>query len=438
MAWKRLDVADVQLDVPGRKVAIGQIALHDPQFVVERASDGGINVTRWMMPRPRRRRRVRPARPVAEAVGKLVAAAPWQVALAQLSVDGGQVFWRDEAAPGSTAADPVQLDVACVARHRQRLELAGGGSTQAQVQLSAQVADPAATGEQRRVRGGSIDWKGRVVAAPLAVRGALRIERFPVHAVERYASGGLNASVQRGQAQWRGDVALRQRPGGIEANVAGDLLLADLHVFSKDPTTRAVSPDELIGWQALSRARAEGARSHRRHGRASTSTRRCSATSTRSWCSTKRAASTCATRRARAPPPTPPGGFAVGRQIAPAPPAEAASAPAAEPPDRAASAADAAGQHASLSGSAAGRRQRARRPSGVRAKMPVDVSVGGLQLVNGRVDYTDRLIKPNFSAELSELNGRLGAFRSDSREMATLELHGRVAGTGLLDIQRHA
>ena len=138
-------------------------------------------------------------RPGAEAVGKLVTAAPWQVALAQLSVDGGQVFWRDEAAPGSTAADPVQLDVHALRATVNDLNWPVA-ATQAQVQLSAQVADPAATGEQRRVRGGSIDWKGRVVAAPLAVRGALRIERFPVHAVERYASGGLNASVQRGQA----------------------------------------------------------------------------------------------------------------------------------------------------------------------------------------------------------------------------------------------
>jgi len=63
------------------------------------------------------------------------------------------------------------------------------------------------------------------------------------------------------------------------------------------------------------------------------------------------------------------------------------------------------------------------------------VNVGGVQLVNGRVDYTDYLIKPSFSAALSELNGRLGTFSSGSREMATLELHGRIAGTGLLDIQ---
>jgi hypothetical protein len=63
------------------------------------------------------------------------------------------------------------------------------------------------------------------------------------------------------------------------------------------------------------------------------------------------------------------------------------------------------------------------------------MAVGGVQLVNGRVDYTDRLIKPNFSAALSEVNGKLGAFRSDSADMATLELTGRIASTGLLDVR---
>jgi Domain of Unknown Function (DUF748) len=36
---------------------------------------------------------------------------------------------------------------------------------------------------------------------------------------------------------------------------------------------------------------------------------------------------------------------------------------------------------------------------------------------------------------LSEVNGRVGAFRSDSSDMAALELTGRVAGTGLLDVR---
>jgi len=71
-------------------------------------------------------------------------------------------------------------------------------------------------------------------------------------------------------------------------------------------------------------------------------------------------------------------------------------------------------------------------PSG--AGLPLDISVGGTQLVNGKIDVTDRLVRPNYSAVLRELNGRLGAFDSSTRNMATLDLRGRAAGTALLEI----
>jgi hypothetical protein len=66
--------------------------------------------------------------------------------------------------------------------------------------------------------------------------------------------------------------------------------------------------------------------------------------------------------------------------------------------------------------------------------LPVDLSVGEIRLVKGRVDFSDHFIRPNYSTQLSELNGRLGAFRSGTAEMAPLEIHGRAAGTAQLDI----
>jgi hypothetical protein len=66
--------------------------------------------------------------------------------------------------------------------------------------------------------------------------------------------------------------------------------------------------------------------------------------------------------------------------------------------------------------------------------LPLDVRIGGIQLGNGRVDFTDNFVQPNYSAELSELNGQLGSFSSASREMATVQLTGRVAGTGRLAV----
>jgi len=62
-------------------------------------------------------------------------------------------------------------------------------------------------------------------------------------------------------------------------------------------------------------------------------------------------------------------------------------------------------------------------------------SVDRTELVNGRVDFIDRFIRPNYAADLTELNGFLGRFESGSAAMAPLELKGRAARTALLEIR---
>ena len=79
------------------------------------------------------------------------------------------------------------------------------------------------------------------------------------------------------------------------------------------------------------------------------------------------------------------GRFNLSDVAAPAEPAASAAPAAASAPAAAASAASAAA------------------PGG---ELPIDLSVGGVKLVNGRVDFSDRFIRPNYSADLTELNGR--------------------------------
>jgi hypothetical protein len=66
--------------------------------------------------------------------------------------------------------------------------------------------------------------------------------------------------------------------------------------------------------------------------------------------------------------------------------------------------------------------------------LPIDIKVGVTKLINGRIDFSDHFVRPNYSAALTELNGQLGAFSSGSRDAATLELRGRAAGTALLEV----
>jgi len=64
--------------------------------------------------------------------------------------------------------------------------------------------------------------------------------------------------------------------------------------------------------------------------------------------------------------------------------------------------------------------------------------MGPIRLVNGKVLFSDRFIRPNYSADLSELQGTLSQFASKALDgsvpMADLELRGRAEGTASLEI----
>ena len=66
------------------------------------------------------------------------------------------------------------------------------------------------------------------------------------------------------------------------------------------------------------------------------------------------------------------------------------------------------------------------------------ITFGPVALVNGRVAFSDRFVRPNYSANLSELTGKLSAFSSvapqDTPQMADLELRGRAEGTASLEV----
>lgn len=66
------------------------------------------------------------------------------------------------------------------------------------------------------------------------------------------------------------------------------------------------------------------------------------------------------------------------------------------------------------------------------------IQIGPISLVQGKVFFSDRFVKPNYSANLTELTGKLSAFTSKpvqgQPEMADLELRGKAEGTASLEI----
>ncbi len=62
------------------------------------------------------------------------------------------------------------------------------------------------------------------------------------------------------------------------------------------------------------------------------------------------------------------------------------------------------------------------------------ISVAGVKLSNGRVGITDNFIKPNYSANLTDLDGAVGALSSSEAKPASVKLAGRINGEGTLDV----
>ncbi len=396
VSLKQLALAGVQVDVLRRSAAIGSVKLVEPDIGVVRERDGRINLLSWLVAEPPRPVEPNATRKKASGVAN---EAPWRVSLKDLSLDRGQVQLNDAAVRRD--AKPVRVEMSGLRIAMQNFEWHGERAVPpAKLTVTARVGATPGRGE-RAGRTGLVDWNGQVGMQPLLANGKLRVERFPVQLFEAYFGAQLPVSIVRAEAGYAGSIALRQT-SGLEVKAAGDVLLGDVHVSSlPDAGTRAgtTSTDELLNWQAFA---LKGLSFEMKPG-------------AKPLLEVREATLSDFYSRLIV---TEQGRFNL--QDVAVPPAGAASAPAAAASASAAAPVVAAAASAASAPGDAG--------------LPIDVRIGATRLSNGKVDFSDRFVRPNYSAALTELNGQLGALRSDSREMATLELRGRAAGTALLEI----
>jgi hypothetical protein len=66
--------------------------------------------------------------------------------------------------------------------------------------------------------------------------------------------------------------------------------------------------------------------------------------------------------------------------------------------------------------------------------MNADIMVDKVTLAGGHVFYTDDFIKPNYSADLTDITGSIGAFGTSTQQPADVELQGQVNGNAPLNI----
>ena len=303
---------------------------------------------------------------------------PWQVRLQEAAVDGGRLSWRDAAAQ---SVEPVALDLQRLKLSVQALQWPATAGATSRWQLSAQVP-----GAGSSALAGTLSFQGDVGMAPLAWRGTANVVRFPLQAVAAYAGASLPVTVGRADVGWAGQVSGGWAAEGLSLALKGEGRLTDLRLYPRGPA--GVGADELLSWQSLELPALQVALSPGKRPRVEVGEARLNDFYAQLMVSEA-------------------GRFNLTDLNAA--PANAVT------PEPAASAVPA--------------------TTSTNAEFPLDLVVGGVLLKNGRVDFSDHFVRPNYTAALSELSGKLGGFRSGSRDMATLDLRGRVAGTAQLEVR---
>ncbi|MES2533086.1 MAG: DUF748 domain-containing protein [Pseudomonadota bacterium] len=393
----RFELVDAEADMTKHTLAIASVTATNPKVSVERD-----NQRRWMFERWLRTPDGAQAAPVAApkpAEAEVPPAGantqPWRLSIDSLAVEGGAVSYSDKA-----IATPIAVEVSDLRINLQKL--APGTNAVSPLQVSGRIA-------AGRADPGRVDYKGSLVLAPLSVDGRLEVAAVPAHAFKAYYADALNIDIRRAFASYRGTFRLASTPAGVDVRLAGDSALEDFRANSAE-LTQSQSPgleranNQLLGWKALG---LRGMQVAVVPGAPLT-------VDVRETTLTDFFARVIVEPNGRL-------------NLQNLTRKSAAEAPAAVP--------------AETQREPDGATVTTRPPVATEARKDNTsprLNFGPMSLVNGRIDFTDQFVKPNYSADLSELTGRLSAFSSQPASpeagMAELELRGKAQQTAALDI----
>jgi hypothetical protein len=269
---------------------------------------------------------------------------------------------------------------------------------------------------------GRIDLRGELrgiaEGRPAAAQAHLVLVDMPLDVLDRYLDSYVDLDVQKAQGAFTGDLSWEARGTATSVRVHGDATIDDFRaVRTGDATATATPPGAvrgvsstrpLLNWKTLSLRGVDVALEPDAPLRVAIAETALSDFYARVVLDESGHLNLADITHPAGETPAPADGAA---SAPPAPPAPSAAA--SRPAPNAA-------------------------PATSNASSPV-FDIGPIAVANGRIDYNDRFVKPSYSAALSELNGRLGAFSSrapagGTPQLAPLELRGRAQGTATLEI----
>jgi uncharacterized protein involved in outer membrane biogenesis len=371
---KRLQADNVSLDLSKQRLSVGQLALDTPQLQAQRNAQGRWMFEDWLKT---------PANTPPPATASTTP--PWQVELADVQVQGGQVRLLDD-----WPTRPVRLDLTALHLQAKNLRPNATQTAAAPLNLSLRMA---ALGNGR-AEPGKLQYQGQLrLPAAASVKahannsfhtqGRLQLDHLPVHGLEPYFGDRLNLDLVRADTSFRGTLEAGLPPEGLTLALQGDVAVEDFRASTLSPA------EDLLDWKALN---LRGTHLKMAAGQLRQFSVRETVLSDYFARVIVHENGQINLQTLVKPDPTP----------GPAPTTTAMVEAPANPTPK--------------------------------------IEFGPIGLVNGRVHFSDRFIQPNYSANLSELTGHLGAFNNQAMEpgsspsLADLTLRGKAENTATLDI----
>ncbi|PCE29839.1 DUF748 domain-containing protein [Burkholderia ubonensis] len=382
-----------KVDLATRTAQIASVDASGLALDVKRLKDGTIDLAALAGPE----QKALPARTVAH---KAEAAAPsWHYRIDALNVKDSAANYTDLSTPR-----PVKLAIKPLALSVQKIS--DDLTKPLPVELKATLN-----------RKGSLNVSGDVTAQPLKLGLKINGNRLDAAAFEPYFGSALNATVASALLNANGNLAFAQANDAIRASYRGDAALVDVRMLDK------ATSDPFAGWRSLALSNLKATYDEKGtdvdaarvtfsnfYGRVLLDAQ--GRLNLKDIVAKESGPAQSLTRDTSKGEPVP---------LSP----QGASATAVA---QAASAAQQASAPAAASATAV---VKAAPPP----QNPVRVHFGEFVLQNGRVNYTDNFIKPNYTANLVAIKGTIGAFGTDSTTSAPVDVAANLAGNGPISIK---
>ncbi|KVT88511.1 AsmA family protein [Burkholderia ubonensis] len=372
-----------KVDLATRTAQIASVDASGLALDVTRLKDGTIDLAALASAE----QKALPARTVAR---KAQAAAPsWHYRIDALNVKDAAANYTDLSTPR-----PVKLAIKPLALSVQKIS--DDLTKPLPVELKATLN-----------RKGSLNVSGDVTAQPLKLGLKVDGNRLDAAAFEPYFGSALNATVASALLNANGNLAFAQANGATRASYRGDAALVDVRMLDK------ATSDPFAGWRSLALSNLKATYDEKGtdvdaarvtfsnfYGRVLLDAQ--GRLNLKDIVAKESGPAQSLTRDTSKGEPAPAAASAVVAQQASAPAAASASTvvKAAPPPQN-----------------------------------PVRVHFGEFVLQNGRVNYTDNFIKPNYTANLVAIKGTIGAFGTDSTTSAPVDVAANLAGNGPITIK---